>query len=74
MRSVYAKDREFCKDITMERNNRKKYIHIDREMGSNETFSMLNKNESETESEIENLLEDSDTEYIAEKQIPDSKK
>ena len=43
-------------------------------MGSNETFSMLNKNESETESEIENLLEDSDTEYIAEKQILDSKK
>ena len=43
-------------------------------MGSNETFSMLNKNESETESEIENLLEDSDTEYIAEKKIPDSKK
>ena len=49
-------------------------MHIDREMGSNEIFSMLNKNESETESEIENLLEDSDTECIAEKQIPDSKK
>ena len=44
-----------------------KYIHIDREMSSNEIFSMLNQNESETESEIENLLEDSDTEYIAEK-------
>ena len=67
MRSVYAKDREFCKDITMERNNRKKYIHIDREMGSNEIFSMLNKNESETESEIENFLKDTDTEYIAQK-------
>ena len=62
------------KDITIEKNSRKKYIHTDREMGSNETLSMLNKNESETESEIENLLEDSDTEYIAEKQIPDSKK
>ena len=43
-------------------------------MGSNETFSMLNKNESETESEIENLLEDSDMEYTAQKQILDSKK
>ena len=51
----------------MERNNRKKYIHIDREMGSNEIFSMLNKNESETESEIENFLKDTDTEYIAQK-------
>ena len=67
MRSVYAKDSEFCKDITMERNNRKKYIHIDREMGSNEIFSMLNKNESETESEIENFLKDTDREYIAQK-------
>ena len=74
MRSVYAKDREFDKDITIEKNSRKKYIHIDREMGSNEIFSMLSKSESETESEIENLLEDSDTQYIAEKQIPDSEK
>ena len=49
-------------------------MHIDREMGSNEIFSMLSKSESETESEIENLLEDSDTQYIAEKQIPDSEK
>ena len=49
-------------------------MHIDREMGSNEIFSMLNKNESETESEIEKLLEDSDMEYTAQKQIPDSKK
>ena len=49
-------------------------MHIDREMGSNEIFSMLNKNESETESEIENLLEDSDMEYTAQKQILDSKK
>ena len=74
MRSVYAKDREFDKDITIEKNSRKKYIHIDREMGSNEIFSMLSKSESETESEIENLLEDSDTQYIAEKQIQDSEK
>ena len=43
-------------------------------MGSNEIFSMLSKSESETESEIENLLEDSDTQYIAEKQIQDSEK
>ena len=50
----------------MERNNRKKYVHIDRETGSNEIFAMFDKIESETESDIDNLLEDSDTEYIEE--------
>ena len=50
----------------MERNNRKKYLHIDRETGSNEIFAMFDKIESETESDIDNLLEDSDTEYIEE--------
>ena len=39
-------------------------------MGSSEIFAMLNKKESETE---KNLLEDSDTEHIAEEQIPDNK-
>ena len=53
----------------MERNNRKKYVHIDRETGSNEIFAMFDKIESETESDIDNLLEDSDTEYIEEEPI-----
>ena len=34
---------------------------------------MLDKIKSKTESDIENLLEDSETEYIAEKPIPDNK-
>ena len=34
---------------------------------------MLDKIECETESDTENLLEDSDTEYIAEEPIPDNK-
>ena len=42
----------------MKRNNRKKYIHIDRETSRNETFAMLDKIETETESDIKNLLED----------------
>ena len=46
----------------MERNNRKKYIHIDRETGSNEIYAMLDEIESNTESDTENLLEDSDAE------------
>ena len=37
----------------MDRNNRKKYIHIDRKMGSNEIFAMLDKTERETESDIQ---------------------
>ena len=47
----------------MERNSRKKYIYIYRETGSNEIFAMLYKIENENESDTENLLEDSDTEY-----------
>ena len=73
LKSVYVKDREFHKDIIMERNSRKKYIHVDRGTGSHEIFAMLDKIESETESDTENLLEDSDTEYIAEEPIPDNK-
>ena len=56
----------------MERNNRKKYIRIDRETGSNEIYAMLDEIESDTESGIENLSEDSDTEYISEEPIPDN--
>ena len=55
----------------MEKENRKTYVKIDRETGSDEIFAMLDQIESETESDVENLLEDSDTEYIAEEDIPD---
>ena len=50
----------------MESNKRKKYIHIDRETGSNQIYAMLDEIESNTKSDIENLLEDSDVEYISE--------
>ena len=53
----------------MERSSKKNYIHIDHETGSNEQFSVLYKIESETQSEIVNLLEFSDKEYIAEEPI-----
>ena len=67
LKSVYVKDRGFHKHFTIEKNNRKMYIHIDCETGSNETFAIFDKIESESGSDIENLLEDSDTKYIAEK-------
>ena len=69
---VYVQKIEFYIDITMERNNWKKYIHIDRETGSNEIYAMLDEIKSDTESDIENLLEDFDTEYISEETIPDN--
>ena len=64
---VYVQMIEFYKDITMGKNNRKKYIHIDRgTMKCNEIYAMLDEIESDTESDTGNLLENSDTEYISE--------
>ena len=57
----------------MESNKRKKYIHIDRETGSNQIYAMLDEIESNTKSDIENLLEDSEAEYVSEELIPDNK-
>ena len=65
--------KEFYKDITMKRNNRKKYIHVDQETGNNEIYAMFDEIESDTESDIENFLGDTDTEYISEEPIPDNK-
>ena len=42
-------------------------------MDSNEIFAMPGKIESETESDIENFLEDSNREHIAKEAIPDNK-
>ena len=53
----------------MERNNRRKYIHNDREAGSNEIYAMLDEIETDAESDIENLLEYSDTENIPEEKF-----
>ena len=54
----------------MESNNRKKYVMINRETGSNDIFAMLDAIGSDNESDIDNLLEDSDTEYVAEEPVP----
>ena len=48
-------------------------MDIDRERGISEIFVMPEKIESETESDTENLLEDSDKKYLAEEPIPDNK-
>ena len=51
----------------MKKDKRKRYVRIDRETGSNEEEI-----ESEVESDVVNLLEDSDTELIAVEEIPDT--
>ena len=51
---------------------KRRYVHIDCETGSKEIFAIFEEIESKAESDVENLLEDSDTEFIAEEEIPDT--
>ena len=53
---------------------KKKKIRIDHETGSNEIFAIFEEIGSEAESDVENLSEYSDTEFIAEEEIPDTGK
>lgn len=55
----------------MENNNRKKYIHIDCETGINEIFARLEEIVSDKESEVDNLLEEFDAEFISEQRLAD---
>ena len=45
----------------------------DRETNTNEIFAALGKIDSDNEKDIDNLLEDSDNEYAAEDQVPETK-
>ena len=56
----------------MEKEKRKRYVRIDRETSSNEIFAIFEEIESEPENDRENLLEDLDTEFITEEEIPDT--
>lgn len=55
----------------MENNNRKKYIHIDCETGISEIFARLEEIVSDKESEVDNLLEEFDAEFISEQRLAD---
>ena len=59
LKSAYIKDRQFYKNIAMERSNRKKFIHIDRETWRYDLFAMHDKIKNETDSDTEDRLEDS---------------
>ena len=50
-------------------NKRKKYYRVDQDTTSNEIFAMFDQVNSETESDIEELLNYSDTEFIADESL-----
>ena len=55
--------------IKME-NKRKKYIRIECGADSDEVLAILDSIESEDEGDIDNLLNDSDTEFVSDESVP----
>ena len=54
-------------------NARKKYVNIER-LSSGDIFALLDSIESDDEGDIENIMNDSDTEFVAEDEISLEKK
>ena len=50
-------------------NKRKKYIRIESDISNDELFAMFDEIDSGDESDIENILNDSDTEFLCDKPI-----
>ena len=50
-------------------NKRKHYIKIDRDTGSNIMYRLINEVESDGENDIENLTNNSDTEFVWENNL-----
>ena len=53
----------------MATHGRKRYFHIDENAGSEQIYSLLDDVESDDKNDIDNLMNDSDTEFIAEEEI-----
>ena len=53
----------------MATNGRKRYFHIDENASSEQIYSLLDDVESDEKNDIDNLMNDSDTEFIAEEEI-----
>ena len=53
----------------MATNGRKRYFHIDRKASSKQKYVLLDDVESADEDDIDNLMNDSDTGFIAEEEI-----
>ena len=50
-------------------NKRKKYVRIDRNTRSEEIFALLDEVNSDQEEDIDNLMNDSDTEFIVDENL-----
>ena len=50
-------------------NGRKRYFHFDENASSEQIFAVLDDVEIDDEDDIDNLMNDSDTEFIAEEEI-----
>ena len=50
-------------------NKRKMYVQIDREIGSDEMFALLDEVNSDLEDDTENLMSDQDTEFVLEESL-----
>ena len=53
----------------MATHGRKRYFHTDKNAGSEQIYSLLDDVESDDKNDIDNLMNDSDTEFIAEEEI-----
>ena len=53
----------------MATNSWKRYLHIDEKASSEQMYALLDDVDSDDEDDIENLMNDSDTEFIAEEEI-----
>ena len=56
----------------MEKEKRTRYVRIDHETDSNEIFTIFEEIELKAGSDMEKLLEDSNSEFIAEEEILDT--
>ena len=53
----------------MTTNGRKRYFHIDKNASSEQVYALLVDVESASEDDIDNIMNDSDIEFIAEEEI-----
>ena len=59
----------FSKQSEMVTNDRKRYFHIDEKASSEQIYALVDDIESADEDDIDNLMSDSGTEFIAEEEL-----
>ena len=66
---MFSKQNKTVFSGKMATNGRKRYFHIDENASSEQIYALLDDVESADEDDIDNLMNDSDTEFIAEEEI-----